>query len=80
MRDSTAAELLPIMLLAQKGLTAKASPTMYDRLFEDLIFEGMKGIVIDENADGSLSWQQMGHPLDHIPQLRFRGMHCWTAS
>ena len=67
MCDSTAAELLPIVLLAQKGLTAKASPAMYDCLFKDLVFEGMKGIVMDENADRSLGRQQMGHVLDYLP-------------
>jgi hypothetical protein len=71
--DSTPSELVPIAIFGQKGLATEATATVHNRLFEHLVFERVKRVVVDEDADGSLSRQQMGHVLDHVPQVRYRG-------
>jgi hypothetical protein len=54
MRDTTAMELLPIAVFCEKRLAAETTAAMHDSVFEDLLFESMKGVVMDEDADGSL--------------------------
>jgi hypothetical protein len=54
MGDTTAMELLPIAVFRQKRLAAEATTAVHDSVFEGLLFESMKGVVMDENADRSL--------------------------
>jgi hypothetical protein len=51
---------LAILGGGEKRLTTECISTRYHRLFEGQVFEGVEGVVVDEDADRPLGRQQVG--------------------
>jgi hypothetical protein len=67
--DAPACQLLAITILRQIRLASKHPRTRAHRLVKGLMLEGMQRVVMNENADRSLRWQQMRCVLNLVRKL-----------
>ncbi len=76
--DPAPPQLLAIAVLAQVHLAAEDPGGFLERLMERQVFEGVQGVVVDEDGDRPLRGQEVGRAFDHRGQLldvRTRFLH-----
>ena len=72
-------EFVAIPRLSQERFAAEYVTGALNGLFKRQVFEGVERVVVDEDADGSLSRQEMGQMVDDLRQqleIGWRGGVC----
>src|SRR6476660_8912948 len=73
-QDATRRQLVAVARFSQKRLAPELSRRTFNRLLEREVLEGVQRVVMDEDADGALRWEQRRKRVDHARQRMVRRM------